>query len=231
LAKDEEVEITLTTLEAPPAPDMPAAGGPAGVLIESDSLGILNAKVAALESFLALATRDVPFEEFTRELLMVFLRVVKSEAGSLFELDHRHQQLFFRAIVGSSSDKLAGMMIPLGTGIVGHVAESRQPLVVDDVGENRLHLKAVQEAVGFATRNLVAVPILIRGKVYGVLELLNRVGEESYAADVELLSYLCESAARAIELRLMIAWAMRAARGGRRAGDGDPGSEGERQAA
>jgi GAF domain-containing protein len=103
----------------------------------------------------------------------------------------------------------------MGQGIVGHVAEARRPLVVSDVSENKMHLKAIQDAVGFTARNLVALPIVIRGRIYGVLELLNRIGENDYTpADVELLTYACEMAAKAIEARLMIAWsAKRRARG------------------
>lgn len=217
MADNEEIEITWTALEAPPAPDLPASSG--GALFELDSMAMLTCKVMALEAFLALATRDLPFVEFSRELLMAFMRVIKSEAGSLFELDHESNQLFFRAIVGSSSDKLAGVSVPMGAGIVGHVAESRQPLVVSNVGENAMHLRSIQDAVGFEARNLVAVPILIRGQVYGVLELLNRVGEDGFDKDIELLTYLCDAAARTIEIRLMLAWALKAARGGRRTSD------------
>ena len=55
--------------------------------------------------------------------------------------------------------------------------------------------------------HLIALPIVIRGKVFGVLELLNRIGEETYSdTDIDLLTALCNMAARAIEIRLMIAW-------------------------
>src|SRR6185312_12697288 len=129
---------------------------------------------------------------------------------SLFELDPKANHLFFRAAAGTSSDKVANFTVPVGQGIVGFVAESRQPLVVSDAAENKIHLKKIDEAVGFQTRNLVAIPILVRGQLYGVLELLNRVGESTYSKqDVELLSYCAEMAARALEIRFMIAWALK----------------------
>jgi GAF domain-containing protein len=136
------------------------------------------------------------------------MKVVKCEAGSIFEVDESRNALFFRAVVGQSSDQLASFVIPLGQGIVGHVAESRQPVVVSDVPENKMHLKAVQKAVGFETRNIVALPIIVRGRVFGVLELLNRVGEAEFTpTDMELLGACIQLAAKAIEVRLMIAWA------------------------
>lgn len=216
-----DLETPELVLEAPPtaaAEPAPAAGLPG--LFGDDASVITAAKFALVEAFLRQLTRDQSFDDFLREILLSMMKVVKSEAGSLLEVDHERQALFFRSVVGTSSDRVAGFVIPMSQGIVGHVAESRRPLVVANVAENKLHLRAIQEAVGFATRNLVAVPIVIRGKTFGVLELLNRIGETDYTeSDVELLSYACEMAAKAIEARLMIAWSAQNRRGAGRQGE------------
>lgn len=204
-------------LEAPPATESPLAGlGGAGSvasgLFGDDTIALTAAKFSLVESFLRQLTRDQSFTDFVRELLLSMMKVVKSEAGSLLEVDHARGALFFRAVVGTSSDRVSSFVIPMGQGVVGHVAESRRPLVVSNVAENKLHLKAIQDAVGFETRNLVAVPVIVRGRVFGVLELLNRIGESDYtSADVELLTYACEMASKVIEARLMIAWGAQAA--------------------
>ncbi len=208
MSQDENGPITHEpSLELPPSTDAPNTGG---LLLESDALGQTTAKLAALEGIQALLTLDLPFEDFARELLLAIMRAVPSEAGSIFEIDHEQGCFIFRTSVGTASDKLDRFTVPLGKGIVGHVAESRLPLIVANAEENRQHLRVIADAVGFETRNLVAVPLVIRGRVFGVLELLNRLGEENYSqADVELLTYVCEAAARAIEVRLMIGWALR----------------------
>lgn len=218
-SSDREPGLELV-LEAPPPNESPLAGldgsGGLGIdgLFDDESLAITAAKFSVVESFLKSITRDQSFEEFVRELLLGVMKVVKSEAGSVLEVDHARNALFFRSVVGTSSDRVSSFVIPMGQGVVGHVAEARRPLVVSDVAENKLHLKAIQDAVGFEARNLVAVPIIVRGKVFGVLELLNRIGEPDYSqADVELLAYACEMAAKAIEARLMIAWSGRRRRG------------------
>ena len=195
-------------LEAPPVADMtPGAGAD---LFSAESLSMIYAKLYIAEAFLRLAAKDCKFIDFTRDVLLTAMRVVKSEAGSLFELDQKTNSLFFRAAAGASSDKIASFTVPMGQGIVGHVAESRQPLVVSDAKENKVHLKKIDEAVGFETRNLVAIPLIVRGQLYGVLELLNRVGDGTYTKqDVELLTYCAEMAAKAFEVRFMIAWALK----------------------
>jgi len=167
-------------------------------------------KVAVLEKLLAAVTRDCSFNDFMYDLLIGIMQAVKSEAGSIFEVDPGNSSLFFRSVVGSSSDRVMNFVIPNGQGLVDHVAESKRPIVVDKVSDNKLHLKSIEMVVGFEAKNLVAIPILVRGKVYGVLELLNRIGEECYtSADVELLTYLSNMAAKVIEIRLMIAWSQK----------------------
>lgn len=189
-------------LEEPETAELPEAQ------LFSDDLPVLASKLTALESFFKLMTADLKFTDFIREVLIVLVRTVPSEAASVLEINHDDQTIFFRTAVGHASDRVVRFVIPMGQGIVGHVAESRQPLIVSNVEENRKHLKAIADATGFEIRNLIALPILIRGKVFGVVELLNRIGEETYTeADLDLLTQICEMAAKAIEVRLMISWA------------------------
>jgi len=211
LGKDDLPE-QLVVLEAPPADELssPAIEG----LFNAESLATVMAKASALDTFLTVAARDLAFNDFMREILLCFMRVVKCEAGSIFELNPQEQSLFFRAMVGRSSDLLSKYRVPVGHGVVGHVAESRQTLVVNDGSQDPRHLKAIEQEVDFQVKNMIAVPLVIRGQLYGVLELLNRIGEESFTtSDVDLLNYLSQMAAKAIEIRMMIAWGAQRAEG------------------
>lgn len=203
---DDFVDTQL--IEIPTGGEATSSPGSVESLLMNESVvGTSLVKVSAMEQFLASTVQDSKFADFAREILMILVQTVRCEAGSILELDSANQCLFFRAVSGQSSDKLADVKIPVGQGIVGYVAESRLPLIVDNTGKNSHHLKSIDKAVGFETRNLVAVPLIIRGKVFGVLELINRIGEASFTpADVELLTYLCEKASKFFEIRLMIAW-------------------------
>lgn len=175
----------------------------------SDQLPQMAARLAALETLISLQVKDLSFEDYMREILLVFLKAVKSEAGSILEVNSEEGVLFFRTAVGFSSDQVVHFSVPIGKGIAGHVAESRTPFVVSDFNENKVHLKSIQDAVGFQAKNMIAMPILIRGKVFAVLELLDRVGESSYSeSDVELLTHCCAYASKVIEMRLMLAWSL-----------------------
>ena len=170
-------------------------------------VNIAAGKARALERFLDALVHDYKFEEFVHELLLAILKSVQCEAGSVFEVDYNNNAVFSRTAVGGRAENISNFTIPIGKGIVGHVIESKQPLVVENVPENSVHLSTIAKAVGFDVRNLAAFPVLIRGRVFGVIELLNKVGEPDFGAgDIELLTYLTQMASKAIEVRLMLAW-------------------------
>jgi len=176
-------------------------------LFSQETFPIVLAKVNALESLIKISLHNTNFSEFMRELLGVIIKVVHSEAASILEVNPQNETLFFRAVIGQSSDRVVDFVIPMNSGIAGHAVETRMPVIVNNVPENAEHLRSIEKAVGFETRNMVALPILVRGRVFGVLEILNRVGESNYSSgDIELLTYVCDIAAKIIELRLMINW-------------------------
>lgn len=200
---DLEISVSLETADSSESTAVSS-------MFSLETLESAGSKLNAIESLLALINRDCKFAEFMREICLVGVRTIPSEAGSILEVDPKNESFFFRATVGTVSEKMDAFVIPKGQGIVGHVAESKQPLVVNQVEENRVHLKAIQNAVGFETRNMLAAPILIRGKVFAVIEILNRVGEANYTPqDVEMITYFCNAAAKVIEARLTLNWALK----------------------
>ncbi|MGZ3709545.1 MAG: GAF domain-containing protein, partial [Bdellovibrionota bacterium] len=180
------LDLNVPELEMPPQDATALGGAGSDTLFGDDSMAQHMIKASALESFLVALTKDHRFTEFTRDILLSIMRVIKCEAGSIFELDQVTNELSFRAAAGRSSDKVGNFTVPMGQGIVGFVAESRQPLVVDDAQAHERHLKAIADALDFPCTSIVALPLVIRGKLYGVLELLNRTGEKTFSAqDVE----------------------------------------------
>jgi GAF domain-containing protein len=93
-------------------------------------------------------------------------------------------------------------------GIVGEVGQTGLPKKVDEPAQESNHLKLVTEPHKFVTRNLIAIPIFIRGKLFGVVELLNCAGKASYSdSDFQKAIYLVQEFwVHAIEARLMHAF-------------------------
>ncbi|HKV12666.1 MAG TPA: GAF domain-containing protein, partial [Thermoanaerobaculia bacterium] len=107
--------------------------------------------------------------------------VCRAETSSIWELDEERQELFFRVVRGTAAGEIRGLRVPVGQGIVGSVAATGQPEVVNDVASDpRWHGDAADE---FRTRAILAVPLLSHGRVIGVLQLLNPVGREAFTGE------------------------------------------------
>ncbi len=104
-----------------------------------------------------------------------------AESSSIWELDDEREELFFRVVRGRAAGEIQSLRVPLGRGIVGSVARSGKAEIVNEVvqdprwsGDRDPH---------FTTRNILTVPLIARGTVIGVLQLLNRGGGEGFTAD------------------------------------------------
>src|SRR4029079_5956301 len=86
------------------------------------------------------------------------------------------------------------LRISLGDGLVGTAAQERRPIVVDDVRTDPRYIEAVK-----AARSELAVPLISKNKVVGVLDIESP--EVGYFNDeqVRLLSLLASQLAIAIE--------------------------------
>ena len=126
----------------------------------------------------AVAAGVVGSEESFRALLAAIVEVARSifgaKASSILLLDEEADELVFEAIAGEGSESLVGTRFPSSTGIAGWVLVTRQPLVLEDVGEDPRFAKDAAEATGYVPKGLMAVPLLHEERALGVLEVLDR---------------------------------------------------------
>jgi putative nucleotidyltransferase with HDIG domain len=94
-----------------------------------------------------------------------------AETSSIWEVDERAGELFFRVVRGRAASEIAGVRVKLGEGIVGSVAVSGHPERIEDVARDPRWRGDISRA--FDTHAMLAVPLVSRGKVIGVLQLLN----------------------------------------------------------
>lgn len=105
----------------------------------------------------------------------VFERVIEAldaEAGSIWL--RRGDSLVCEIARGPVSDRIQGMELPWGAGIVGDVGHRGEPELIADATDDPRFVHQVDEATGFATRSMVAAPLVAKGEVLGVFQLMNR---------------------------------------------------------
>lgn len=125
-------------------------------------------------------------------------RLLDSEASSIMLVSKDGKSLYFKVASGEKGQALKTMTLPLGRGIGGWVAQNRRPEIVNDV-QNDPHFAAeYDKASGFLTRSVLAVPMLHRGELVGVLEVLNKREGEYGQEHLGLLTRLAAFASASI---------------------------------
>src|SRR5919204_6490680 len=126
--------------------------------------------------------------------------LTNSELASILEYDQDAHELRFLAMQWFQRDLLRPMGVPLEGSAAGWVYRRGQPLIIQDVKMDQRHFKVVDRVTKHTTHSLVAVPLLVRGEVVGVLEALNKKDDAHYTEeDLTILETLAALAAQAMK--------------------------------
>jgi GAF domain-containing protein len=127
-------------------------------------------------------------------------KALKAEASSILLWDRRRRRLVFVAAIGEKERELTEIQVPLDGSIAGWVIQNEQNVIINDVQSDPRFFSGADESTGFVTRNLICSPMEVRGKVVGVLQVLNKLGGASFTeADLQLLQAVADHTASAIK--------------------------------
>ena len=124
--------------------------------------------------------------------------LLECEAASILLYDEKQARLFFAAATGSDPKKLAEIPVPLDMSLAGTIFRENRPVVRNDAEQDARHYSLVSEHVNFHVRSLVGVPMLIKERVIGVLEAVNKREGLFGEQDEAILSVTASHAAIAI---------------------------------
>ena len=163
----------------------------------------VHQKVTQLELFFQIGQNMVSTLDLTRLLIDttgIATSILNAGAASLMLIDEERQELVFEIALGEKGPSLVQSRMPLDQGIAGWVATNGQPVIVNDVANDKRFARQMDTLTGFLTQTVICVPLQIKGKTIGVLEALNKYSGEGFDADdEELLMTIAGQAAIAID--------------------------------
>jgi len=126
--------------------------------------------------------------------------LLSAKNWSLLFVDEEREELYFGIVVGEGSEKLKGKRLKLSEGIAGWVATHKKPILIPDVTKDSRFFSGMDKITGFKTESIICAPLISRGKILGVIELINKkIGDEFTEADLESLMHLADYIAIAID--------------------------------
>jgi len=144
-----------------------------------------------------------PADDLLARIVRTAAQVISSPEGALFLVDQERRLLTFDVVIGKTAATMRGTSFPLGHGIAGLVAVSRQSIAVANAQDDPRHAKDIAAQSGYFPTTILAVPVTGGdGTVLGVLELLDRQRQPTYdLADMDLLNTFAEQVAIVLDDR------------------------------
>ena len=136
--------------------------------------------------------------EVSRRILEKAVDMLDVDNASLMLIDLDTRELRIVDAIGLDAEVAQNIRLRLGEEISGWVAAEGKPLLIEDIERHPLFKKVNQER--YINRSLLSVPLKIKDRVIGVLNVNNkRSGGVFNSGDLKLLASLASLAAISIE--------------------------------
>jgi phosphoserine phosphatase RsbU/P len=141
----------------------------------------------------------VTSETLDRDKLManvaaVVKQVVPYDLFAILLYSEKSQGLRIRYAIGHREEVVRSLVVPLGEGIVGTSAQLREPVLVEDVRSDPRYLNALD-----AVRSELAVPMIARRKLVGVIDVQSTRLKTYTEQDKTLMRLIATRVASSIE--------------------------------
>lgn len=158
-----------------------------------------EAKLNSLMSIIKRLNSSFDLGELFTVIMNEAKEVINSEGSSLLLIDKMTNELYFNVVTGSEGDVIKEIRVPMGMGIAGISAETGESIIVNDAENDSRIFKKVDQKSHITTRNLLCVPLVAKGNILGVLEVINKADGKDYDDnDLALLKTLADYAAIAV---------------------------------
>ena len=155
-----------------------------------------------VEKLLLYASRmlnsTLEYEELMGLILGLTLEATDCQAAMVYRID-RHVDTIRARYLRAGEEKFKYFHIPKGVGVIGWVAENREPVIVGDVQNDPRFYREFESLVDISFKSVLVVPLIGRGQTIGVLEAINKNNSEFSAIDLDTLVGLANQFAVAID--------------------------------
>jgi sigma-B regulation protein RsbU (phosphoserine phosphatase) len=159
---------------------------PVNVRVETADLTYLVQLADALNTTLDLQTLLNRTSELVRA-------IINYRIFAIFLLNDRTHELRMRFQIGHTKEA-ERMRFPLGKGVVGQVALTREPILLNDVSSSPVYIAANPEV-----RSELAVPLIAKNRLIGVMDLESEKAGYFRPEHLHLLTLTASRIAQAIE--------------------------------
>ncbi len=121
----------------------------------------------------AIINSKLELNHVLEQVILHASKLTNSVAASIILCDS-DEDLVIRYATGPASDVISNIRFPMAKGIAGHCIGTGKIVVVFDAKKSPHHFEEIDKVSGFKTESVLCVPLCIKGKTIGCVELLNK---------------------------------------------------------
>lgn len=141
---------------------------------------------------------DLYLEDILKLIVTLTANVMKAKVCNVWLIDEKKQEFNIKATQSMHQEYLNKRTIQLNEGIVGLVAREKKPMLIFDVlKEEKYKEKKLARKEGLVS--MASIPMMVKDKVIGVLNVYTNKPYKFTKAEITLLSTIANQAAVAIE--------------------------------
>ena len=141
---------------------------------------------------------DLYLEDILKLIVTLTANVMKAKVCNVWLIDEKKKEFNIKATQSMHQEYLNKRTIQLNEGIVGLVAREKKPMLIFDVlKEEKYKEKKLARKEGLVS--MASIPMMVKDKVIGVLNVYTNKPYEFTKAEITLLSTIANQAAVAIE--------------------------------
>ena len=162
----------------------------------SDRAGPGN--IPLLEHIIEVTSTNLEVHEVSQRVAALVTEATSSDVCFVHLVDEELRRVVLAGATPPFDEQVGRVQLALGEGIAGWVAKHGQPAVVPDKWHDNRY-RYIPELRGEDYTSMVSVPMLVRGRVVGVLNVHSKAPRAYGAEDLALLTQVANLMARAIE--------------------------------
>jgi signal transduction histidine kinase len=170
------------------------------LLKKQDPKDVHEKELQTLVRFSSIVNSSLKIEDVLDFAMQWAEEFMNAEASTVYELEEEKGEIFIRVARGKKKEPIKGIKLKLGEGVAGRVVQTGRPMVSQDVKTEKSFSTKYDDKTGFKTRSMICVPLILRDKPIGALQVLNKRSGESFTeADLELLTIMSQQISVALE--------------------------------
>lgn len=156
-------------------------------------------QIEVLSEISKAITSDLCLDDILKLIVTLTAGVMDSKIVSLWLLDEKEGSFKLRATQTISKEYLKERSLKWGEGVVGHVAQCKEPMQFYDVPEEPLYKEKEMARRKEGLTSMLSVPMCVKDRVIGVLNCYSSSKRRFSDTEVKLLIAVANQAAVAIE--------------------------------